>query len=137
MNNIKLNFFEDQVIPCCFALSEKELQVRLYMKSREVRAPMHSFDSEVSAEGRINAGFAQPTIGVSADFLHSNFDLPPLEFVKIDIDGNEVRNLKGGREILMEHTRSSINLVHNRFFLRKKGKFWRNISRLLPKHSRL
>ena len=38
---------------------------------------MHSFDSKVSA-----------------DFLHSNFDLPPSEFVKIDIDGNEVRNSK-------------------------------------------
>ena len=83
MNNIKLNSFEGQVILCCFALSEKELLVRLYMKSREARAPMHSFDSEVSAEGRINAGFAQLTIGVSADFLHSNFDLPPSKLVRL------------------------------------------------------
>ena len=88
------------------------------MKSREVRAPMHSFDSEVSAEGRINAGFAQPTIGVSADFLHSNFDLPPSGFVKIDIDGNELRNSKGGRDKFMEYTRSLFNPVHDRFFFK-------------------
>ena len=97
---------------------------------------MHSFDSEVSAEGRINAGFAQPTIGVSTDFLHSNFDYPPSEFVEIDIDGNEVRNSKERRDIFMEHTRSLINLVQDRFFLRKKRKFWQDISRLLPRHSR-
>ena len=63
---------------------------------------MQSFGSEVSAERRMNAGFAQPTIGVSADFLHSNFDLPPSKFVKIDIHGNEVRNSKGGRDIFMD-----------------------------------
>ena len=116
MNNIKLNSFEDQVIPCCFAQNERELLVRLYMTSTEARAPMHSFDSEVSAEGRINAGFAQPTIGVSADFLHSNFHLPPSKFVRIDIHGNEVRNSLGGRNIFMEHTRSLFNLAHDRFF---------------------
>lgn len=84
---------------------------------------MHFFDSEVSADGRINVGFALPTIGVSTYFLHSNFDLPPLEFVKIDKDGNKVRNSKGGRDICMEHKRSLINLVQDQIFLRKKSKF--------------
>ncbi len=102
MNNIKLNSFEDQIIPLCFALNERELLSRLYMKSTEAGASMHSFDSEYSAEGKINVGFAQPTIGFSADFLHANFDLPPPEF------GNEARILRGGREIFMEHTRSLI-----------------------------
>ena len=86
------------------------------MKSREARALMQSFGSEVSAERRMNAGFAQPTIGVSADFLHSNFDLPPSKFVKIDIHGNEVRNSKGGQDISMEYTRSLFNPVHDPFF---------------------
>lgn len=108
MNNIKLNSFEDQIIPLCFALNEKELLSRLYMKSTEAGASMHSFDSEYSAEGKINVGFAQPTIGFSADFLLATFDLPPPEFVKIDVDGNEARILRGGREIFMEHTRSLI-----------------------------
>ena len=71
------------------------------MKSTEARALMHSFDSEDSAERRMNAGFAQTTIKVSADFLHSNFDLPPSEFVKIDIHRNEVRNSKGGQDIFI------------------------------------
>ena len=83
MNNIKLNSFEDQLIPRCFALDERELLAGLYIKSREAGAPMHSFDSEVSAEGRINSGFAQPTIAVSADFLHSNFDLPPQSLLRL------------------------------------------------------
>ena len=116
MNNGKLNSFGDEVIPCFFALNEKELLARAYIKSIEAGALMHFFDSEVSADGRINVGFAQPTIGVSTYFLHSNFDLPPLEFVKIDKDGNKVRNSKGGRDICMEHTRSLINLVQDRIF---------------------
>ena len=120
MNNIKLNSFEGQVIPCCFALSERELLVRLYMKSKEARALMHSFGSEVSAEWRMNAGFAQTTIGVSADFLHSNFDLPRSKFVKIDIHENEVRNSKGGRDLFMEYTRSLFNPVHDRFFFKEE-----------------
>ena len=90
------------------------------MKSKEARALMQSFGSEVSAERRMNARFARPTIGVSADFLHSNFDLPPSKFVKIDIHGNEVRNSKGGQDIFMEYTRSLFNPVHDRFFFKEE-----------------
>ena len=90
------------------------------MKSTEARALMHSFDSEVSAERRMNGGFAQTTIGVSADFLHSNFDLPTSKFIKIDIHGNEVRNSKGGQDIFMEYTRSLFNPVHDRFFFKEE-----------------
>lgn len=39
-------------------------------------------------------GFALQTIWFPADFLHSTFDLPPPEFVEIDVDGNETRNSK-------------------------------------------
>ena len=45
MNNMKFNSFEDQLIPRCFALDEREFLARLYMKSREAGAPMHSFNS--------------------------------------------------------------------------------------------
>ena len=38
MNNIKLNSFEDQLIPRCFALDERELLAGLYMKSRKAGA---------------------------------------------------------------------------------------------------
>ena len=51
MNNVKLNSFEDQVIRGCFALNERALVYRLYIKSTEAAAPMHSFDTAVRPKG--------------------------------------------------------------------------------------
>ena len=63
MNNRKPYSFGDGVIPCCFALNERELLARAYIKSIEAGVLMHFFDSEVSAEGRINAGLRNQQLG--------------------------------------------------------------------------
>lgn len=108
VNNIEINKLENNIIPFCIALDDKESISRLFMNSTEAGASMHSFDIPISAQGEINVRFAQPTMGTSADFLHKKFKLNKPEFVKIDVDGNEARVLRGGRELFMKFTNSII-----------------------------
>ena len=111
--------------------------VRLDIKSTKVGESMHSFDSEVRPKGELMRGLRNRQLGflaISCTLISICLPQSLLRLILMEMscetrkeDETNLWNTQG--PYLIQFMIDS--------FLRTKSKFWQNISRLLPKHSRL
>lgn len=98
--NIALNGLSN-VIPCNFALSDREGLALLHVSSLEPGSALHGLDSRspyrtVEADSPLRQG----TVTLTLDRLVTHYGLPQPSLIKIDVDGAEAQVLEGARDTL-------------------------------------
>ena len=109
VNNMLLNKLEQRVHTYPIALSNHTGESRFHMSSIASGAAEHSDDRPIDMYGRVfmpKAVFGVLTFELDA--FRSMFGLPCPEFLKIDVDGNEVEVLRGAAKTLSDATLRSI-----------------------------
>lgn len=83
------------------ALGEKNNLQTLYMQKFEAANAYNTVGREVQYDGKaFNSENQQTVLEFRADYLISELEVPAPEFIKIDVDGNELLVLKGFGKIL-------------------------------------
>lgn len=104
--NIEINGLDEMIQPFCLALSDVSGVDYLYMANTGAGHSMHAFAQNTSAEGAIKTRFKQSVIGYSVDDFQSAFDVPPPDYVKLDVDSIEAKIIDGARNTLTRHVKS-------------------------------
>lgn len=103
--NLQLNGIGDQVLALCAALSDQPGVDRLYLSAAIAGGSCHSFGEEVGFDLKPRAAaFAQGSIAFRFDDLVGSGQVPPPEFVKIDVDGFEHKVIRGMAQTLRKTT---------------------------------
>ena len=101
--NLFLNDLQDKVTIAPFALSDGLGTSVMHMTSTEWGGALSTFGKEVGSDGGpILEVFAFNTLGLSLDQAVSVLQLPPPDFIKMDVDGIEHFILHGGLEVLSQ-----------------------------------
>lgn len=101
--NLFLNVLQDQVTIAPFALSDGLGTSVMRMTTTEWGGSLSTFGKEVGWDGKtIRQIFAFRTLGLSMDQAVSVLQLPPPDFIKMDVDGIEHFILQGGPEVLRQ-----------------------------------
>lgn len=133
-HNLRLNSLGERVLALCAALSDRQGVDRLYLSVAKAGASCHSFGEQVGFDLKPrHADFAQGSIAFRFDDLIEAGDVPPPDFVKIDVDGFEhkvihgmERMLRGGKvqSLLVELNPALPEHVKIRSFLGEIGFAW-------------
>lgn len=101
--NIAINGCGDRIVPLQVALSDDTAMERFYYSDMGPGAAMHSLGA---SGGAANASFdavcSQSVISFRMDDLISRFNLPCPGHIKIDVDGSELRVLRGAAGTLAD-----------------------------------
>ena len=108
MKNIELNNQDDSISAFNIALHDKNKISYLYMANTEAGHSMHSFDTNKNALGEIKVKFKQSVIGYKIDDFFKQYKVSSPTHLKIDVDGNELLVLKGGRNVIEKYVKSFI-----------------------------
>jgi FkbM family methyltransferase len=101
--NLFLNDLQDQVTIVPFALSDGIGSSMMRMTTTEWGGALSTFGKEVGWDGEsIKEVFTFKTFGISMDQAVSVLQLPPPDFVKMDVDGIEHFILQGGPAVLSQ-----------------------------------
>ena len=100
MRNIQLNGAEDRVRAFCVALDEKREIGTFFVRSDRAGDAMSSYGRAENVAGAFAPSFRQPVLAFSADEFAREFALKRPDHIKLDVDGNEDRVLRGAAEIL-------------------------------------
>ena len=101
--NLFLNVLQDQVTIVPFALSDGLGASVMRMTTIEWGGSLSTFGKKVGWDGEsIKEVFAFQTFGISMDQAVSVLQLPPPDFVKMDVDGIEHFILQGGPAVLSQ-----------------------------------
>jgi FkbM family methyltransferase len=107
--NIRANGCSDRVQAFCLALSDRTRLGSLNLSDSEVLGYFNAFDSDEDCFGRpLEVTFRQAMLGFSTDEFRGMFALPPPNYLKIDVDGNEEAILEGAAETLADPALRSI-----------------------------
>ena len=109
VKNTLLNRLEQRVHTYPVALANHTGETRIHMSSIASGAAEHSVDRPVDMYGEVFTPMA--VLGVLAfqmDAFRKMFELPCPEFLKIDVDGNELEVLLGGAQTLSNPALRSI-----------------------------
>ena len=99
--NLFLNVLQDQVTIAPFALSDGIGSSMMRMTTTEWGGALSTFGKKVGWDGEsIKEVFAFQTFGISMDQAVSVLQLPPPDFIKMDVDGIEHFILQCGPEVL-------------------------------------
>jgi FkbM family methyltransferase len=93
--NISLNGFAKDTIALCIALSDHTALAPFYLRNTEVGGAMHALGSPDACDGKFEAETVQHVLSLRGDDLVKEFGARPPDHVKIDVDGHELRVLKG------------------------------------------
>jgi FkbM family methyltransferase len=104
--NIEINGLGELIQPFCLALSDVSAVDYLYMANTGAGHSMHAFAQDTSAEGAIKTEFKQSVVGYSVDDFLAAFEIPPPDYVKLDVDSIEAKIIAGGRNTLTRHVKS-------------------------------
>ncbi len=113
--NVEANDRAENVQAFCVALSGRTRLGSLNMSSTDPGNSFNSFESTEDCFGRpLAVQFRQPAIGFTIDDFRRLFDLPPPNYLKIDVDGIEEEILDGAAGTLTDPGLRSvlIELVH-------------------------
>lgn len=100
MRNVELNGMGDRIAAYCLAFDEATGLDVLHMMHTGAGHSMHAFGRPETARGKMTPIFSQPTLGFTIDDFRRIFDAPPPDHVKLDVDGNEAKIIRGGRQTL-------------------------------------
>ncbi len=100
MRNVELNAMGDRVAAYCLAFDEATGLDVLHMMHTGAGHSMHAFGRPETARGKMTPIFSQPTLGFTIDDFRRIFAAPPPDHVKLDVDGNEAKIIRGGRQTL-------------------------------------
>lgn len=107
--NIEANRCGERIQAFCFAASDRTELGSLNLSGTEAGAVLNAFQDVEDCLGRpLDIRFRQPTIGFAIDDFRQRFDLPPPNYIKIDVDGNEERILDGAAATLRDPALRSI-----------------------------
>lgn len=109
--NILLNNCQESIIPLPIALSDKTTIDSFNYWSLTDGSPGHAFGEAIDYKGDVFEPVCkQYVLGYRIDDLVKQFNIPPPNHMKIDIDGKELSVLKGAEETLSRPSVSSILL---------------------------
>ena len=100
MRNVESNAMGDRVAAYCLAFDEATGLDVLHMMNTGAGHSMHAFGAGGAADWPTAPVFSQPTLGFAIDDFRRIFDAAPPDHVKLDVDGNEAKVIRGGRETL-------------------------------------
>ena len=99
--NLFLNVLQDQVTIAPFALSDGIGSSMMRMTTTEWGGALSTFGKKVGWDGEsIKEVFAFQTFGISMDQAVSVLQIPPPDYIKMDVDGIEHLILQCGPEVL-------------------------------------
>ena len=100
MRNVELNAMGDRIAAYCLAFDEATGLDVLHMMHTGAGHSMHAFGRPETARGKMTPAFSQACLGFTIDDFRRIFDPPPPDHVKLDVDGNEAKIIRGGRATL-------------------------------------
>ncbi len=100
MRNIELNSMGDRVAAYCLAFDEATGPGLLHMMNTGAGHSMHAFGRDEAADWPMTPTFSQSALGFTVDDFCRIFAVPAPDHVKLDVDGNEAKVIRGGRETL-------------------------------------
>lgn len=107
--NIEVNRCSAQVEAFCVAASDRTRLGSLNLSGTEVGSVLNSFESTEDCLGRpLDISFRQSTIGIAIDDFRRLFDVPPPNYLKIDVDGTEEEILDGAAATLADPALRSV-----------------------------
>lgn len=99
--NVALNGAEGRVIPVLVALSDVNGLVTFNYSSTAPGAALHSLGESLDNLGRpFQPAFSQPVLSYRMDDFVAQFALTPPNHIKLDVDGVELKVLRGSSGIL-------------------------------------
>ena len=108
ITNIETNKVSSKVNAYNVALHNENKLGYLFMENTDSGHSMHSFDNKNNAMGRIKTSFKQSVLGFTIDHFFKQFKPLPPTHMKIDVDGNELLVLKGGKKLIKKYVKSFI-----------------------------
>jgi FkbM family methyltransferase len=99
--NIQLNGLADRVVAWCAGLSDRTGIDRLYLSGALAGGSCHALGAEVGFDLKPRrAAFVQGAVGLRFDELVQAGQVPPPDYVKVDVDGFEHKVVRGMAETL-------------------------------------
>jgi FkbM family methyltransferase len=100
-DNIQLNSCAGRIIPLPTALAERAALVGFEYRTVEPGQSRHQLsEARWSIEANDGEKYIQPTATMPLDSVIADYDLPVPNHLKIDVDGAELRVLRGARDLL-------------------------------------
>ncbi|MEW6614431.1 MAG: FkbM family methyltransferase [Thermodesulfobacteriota bacterium] len=107
--NIEINKMDDRISAYCIAFNDTTKLDTFYMANTELGAALNSFGETLDWEGNtFTASLKQAMIGLSIDDFVEQFNPPFPNGIKIDVDGNENKIVKGARKTLTDKRLKSV-----------------------------
>jgi FkbM family methyltransferase len=95
--NIHMNGLDRQIQALCVCVGESTLCDFLYLHDINAGAALHNFGENIDYKGdRFRPAAVQGAIAVPIDVLVRQFAAPFPNYMKIDVDGNELGIVRGG-----------------------------------------
>jgi FkbM family methyltransferase len=112
--NIEINDMASRVSAFCLAFNDSTRLDSLHMQSTACGGALNSFASPIDWRGAAFAPvFTQGTIGFGVDDFICRFDPPFPNHIKIDVDGNEDRIVRGAERTLRDPRVKSLSVELN------------------------
>jgi FkbM family methyltransferase len=113
--NIEINKMDDRVSAICIAFNDTTRLDAFYMVDTHLGGAQSSFGEAIDSRGKaFTASLKQAMIGFSIDDFVRQFNPPFPNHIKIDVDGNESRIIKGAKSTLSDTRVKSVLVELNR-----------------------
>jgi FkbM family methyltransferase len=100
VRNISLNPTAKETVALSLALSDANALAPFYLRNTEVGGAMHALGAPETFDGRFEAASVQHVVAMRGDELVQRFGARSPDHVKLDVDGHELRVLKGMSGVL-------------------------------------
>lgn len=99
-DNVAINGFGARASSLCLGLSDANALVPIYLTDADAGSTMHALGAPVNVSGAFEAAGAVNVLTARGDELVKHFGLKPPQHLKIDVDGHELRVLRGLTSLL-------------------------------------
>ena len=130
VDNVKINGLSDIILTYRFAVSDNKGSAKLGVACEE-RSALNTLGSEFSFKG-VERVVTEDVRTISIDELVSTFKLARVDFLKLDIEGSELKALEGSINTI-EKFRPAIMLGVNENALKANGADHKEIQQMLKK----
>jgi FkbM family methyltransferase len=100
VRNISLNPAAKETVALSVALSDANALAPFYLRNTEVGGAMHALGAPETFDGRFEEASVQYVVAMRGDELVHRFGARSPDHVKLDVDGHELRVLKGMSGVL-------------------------------------